>query len=68
MSAEETIRCGRGREAYIRDGGRQNGKDDPVKIHGVKRLNCLYELEYWKVRDCRSHSLFLSHVDTVFSS
>lgn len=46
MSAEETICCGRERKAYIRDGGRENGKYDPAKKHGVKRLNCLYDLEY----------------------
>jgi hypothetical protein len=50
MSAERTIQCGRERAAYIAGGGRDGGRYDLAKEHGVKRLNVLYELEYWKVQ------------------
>jgi hypothetical protein len=49
LTSEETIRCARERAAYLSSGGRDGGKHDPAKVHGVKRLNALYELEYWKV-------------------
>ena len=37
------------RQSYLDMGGRENGPDDPVHITGVKRLSCLYELQYWQV-------------------
>jgi hypothetical protein len=49
MTAEATIQCARERAAYLASGGRDGGKNDPANVHGVKRLNALYELEYWKV-------------------
>jgi hypothetical protein len=49
MSAEQTIRCARERAAYISQGGRDGGKHNPAKVHGVKRFSAIYELEYWKV-------------------
>jgi hypothetical protein len=51
MSATETIRCAEQLQQYIRNGGRRGGPDDPVHIHSVKRLSCLYQLEYWKVNN-----------------
>jgi hypothetical protein len=49
MTTAETVRCTLQRAAYIAWGGRVGGKHDPAKEHGVKRLNALYDLEYWKV-------------------
>jgi hypothetical protein len=49
MTAAETVRCGRERGAYIAQGGRDGGRHDPAKQHGVKQLNALYNLVYWKV-------------------
>jgi hypothetical protein len=49
MTAAQTITCAWQRAAYIHRGGREGGKHDPAKDHGVKRLNGLYDLEYWKV-------------------
>ena len=37
------------RVAYLGSGGRQDGEDDLVKQHGVKRVSVLYELPYWAV-------------------
>jgi hypothetical protein len=49
MTTEEIARCGLERERYLAEGGRENGKDDPVHKHGVKRRSCLNELPYWRV-------------------
>jgi hypothetical protein len=49
LTAAETSRCGLEREKYLADGGRENGKDDPVHIYAVKRRSYLDELPYWKV-------------------
>jgi hypothetical protein len=50
MTAGQTIRCAQQRADYISRGGREGGRHDPTKEHGVKRLNALYELVYWKVK------------------
>jgi hypothetical protein len=57
MSATETIRCAKQWQQYIRNGGRRGGPDDPVHIHGIKQLSCLYQLEYWKVNNCSIRGL-----------
>ena len=58
MTGEETARCGREREEFLRNGGRKNSRDDPVHEHGVKRHSCLDELPYWQVRGVPESFLF----------
>ena len=38
---------------YLADGGRENGKEDLIYKHGVKRRSCLDELPYWRVSDMK---------------
>lgn len=55
MTGEDVIRYAAWRQAYLDLGGREDGKDDPVHVTGVKRLSALYELPYWQVRNVVSH-------------
>jgi len=48
-SEHNILRMGEESVAYIVEGGHQDGDDDPVKQHGVKRVYVLYELPYWAV-------------------
>ena len=45
-SGEEIIRMGQDREQYLAEGGRLDGENDPVRVHGVKRVCALYVLPY----------------------
>jgi hypothetical protein len=49
MTGEETARCGIEWQEFLRNGGRENSKEDPVRKHGIKRQSCLDELLYWRV-------------------
>jgi hypothetical protein len=46
MTGEETTRCGIEQQEFLRSGGHENNKEDPVYKHGVKRRSCLDELPY----------------------
>ena len=59
MSTTETIQCAKQPQQYIWNGGQREGPDDPMHIHGIKRLSCLYQLEYWKVNNCFTQGLVL---------
>lgn len=48
-SGRDIVEMAEERVAYIADGGRENGEDDPVKKHGVKRVSMLFQLPYWAV-------------------
>ena len=48
-SGHDILRMGEERAAYLGSGGRQDGEEDPVKQHGVKRVSVLYQLPYWAV-------------------
>lgn len=50
MTGTETRHCGEERERWLREGGVIGAADDPVKVHGVKRLSALFTLPYWEVR------------------
>ena len=50
LSGHSILEMGEERAAYIVSGGRQDGEDDPVKRHGVKRVSALFQLPYWAVR------------------
>jgi hypothetical protein len=54
MTGEETTNCGMERQRYLASGGQENGPNDPVHQHGVKRWSCLDELPYWRVRNLTS--------------
>jgi hypothetical protein len=58
MTGEETAICGLEREQYLAQGGRENGRNDHVHKHGVKRHSYLEELPYWRVRSLIGISLF----------
>jgi hypothetical protein len=49
QSGLTVIQRGARREAYLELGGRENGKHDPVKRTGVKRISILFQLPYWEV-------------------
>lgn len=46
----DILQMGEERAAYLADGGREDGEDDPVKAYGVKRVSILNDLPYWAVR------------------
>ena len=48
-SGHDILYMGEEQVSYLGSGGRQDGEDDPVKQHGVKRVSVLYELPYWVV-------------------
>ena len=48
-SGEDVLRMGEERAQYLAQGGRPDGENDPVKLHGVKRVSSLYQLPYWSV-------------------
>jgi len=50
-SGKQILQMGKEQAAYLRDGGDENGGEDPVKSYGVKRVNNLFELPYWAVSD-----------------
>ena len=52
-TGEEVLRWGLQRSKYLSSGGVENGNDDPVKLHGVKRHSIFFELPYWKVSSLR---------------
>jgi hypothetical protein len=58
-SGAEILRRGKERQNYLAGGGEKDGVDDPVRIHGVKRLSVFFLLLYWKVR-FRSY-IYASH-------
>jgi hypothetical protein len=51
-SGADLLQQGREQAQWLRDGGIEDGADDPVKLHGVKRANILNALPYWQVRVC----------------
>jgi hypothetical protein len=59
MSGEETARWGLEREQYLANSGRENGSDDPVHRHGVKRHSFLDEFPYWRVSFRKHFSSFV---------
>jgi hypothetical protein len=40
---------GEERDQYINGAGPEDGPGDPVRLHGVKRMPCLFALPYWSV-------------------
>ena len=48
-SSEEVCHWGMQRQRYLDGGGIENGEEDPVKLHGVKRCSIFFLLPYWKV-------------------
>jgi len=52
VSGLDVIRYATWRQSYLDLGGRENGKDDPVHVTGVKLLSALYALPYWQVPYC----------------
>ena len=46
---EEILRMDQERKQYLVEGGRLDGENDPVRVHGVKRVCALYVLPYWSV-------------------
>ena len=45
------------RAQYLVDGGRMDAEEDPVKVHGLKRVSALFLLPYWVVSsDLKLHS------------
>lgn len=48
-SGHNILRMAEERELYLIDGGHEDGEDDPVKVHEVKRRSVLFDLPYWAV-------------------
>lgn len=46
---EEVLQMDVERVQYLTDGGREDGENDPVKLHRVKRVCALHSLSYWMV-------------------
>ena len=49
LEGEEILRMAEERAQYLADGGRMDAKEDPVKVHGLKRVSALFLLPYWVV-------------------
>lgn len=45
-TGEDIVHMGEERALYVTSGGRVDGENDPVKVHGVKRLSVLFLLPY----------------------
>lgn len=48
-SGAEVKAMGQERDEYVSAGGPRDGPRDPVRVHGVKRTPCLFDLPYWSV-------------------
>jgi len=46
QSGEDILQWANARSDYLRDGGVENGDEDPVKLHGVKRRSIFFDLPY----------------------
>jgi hypothetical protein len=60
VTIEEQLRYAREYQAWKEAGNRPGASGDPSKVHGVKRVNTLFWLPYWEVRNsnlvlCANH-------------
>ena len=59
---EEIFQMGSEQAKYLASGGRQDGENDPVEIHEVKRVCALNALPYWTVRPHKPLPLLLMYI------